>query len=192
MLGEIIQQLNWLDIFVVIVLFRMSYVAVKNGILGEFFKLAGTISALYLSLHYYTTLSDSVKAKFMPKTIPLDFLDFLCFLLLAEAGYLFFVLLREGITHLIKFEVIPKLNKFGGLVLGIARALLFSSLVMFCLAISTMSYFQKSVDTSYSGKRLLGIAPATYAKIWNGVASKFMLKEKFNPTVDEVTKKFKL
>ena len=56
MIVEIIKQFNWVDIFVIILSVRVLYIAVKNGLPVELFKLLGTIAAIYLSLHYYTIL----------------------------------------------------------------------------------------------------------------------------------------
>jgi hypothetical protein len=105
---------------------------------------------------------------------------------LAITGYLLFVILRLAILKFINMEPIPKLDKWGGLVLGITRAFLLTSLIIFTLLISTIAYFKKSVVNSYSGEYLSKIAPSVYTGLWDGVASKFMTKEKFNQTVTEV------
>ncbi len=52
MLLNIIKQLNWVDIFVLIVLLRTAYISRKAGLPREFFKLLGTVLAIYLSLHF--------------------------------------------------------------------------------------------------------------------------------------------
>ena len=75
MLTDFIQHFNWVDIVIIIVFLRIGYVSLKTGILIEVFKFLGALSAIYISSHYYTNLSDSLK-KFIPGNImPLEFLD---------------------------------------------------------------------------------------------------------------------
>lgn len=190
MLLGIIRQFNWVDIFVLILLLRICYIAVKNGFPVEFFKLCGTVFAVYLALHYYTSLSDIIRQRMFGPKMPLQFLDFLCFLFLSIAGYLIFVLLRQVFCRFIKMEAAPKLNKWGGLILGACRGVLLSSLVIFAFIISHVAYFKNSAYGSYSGRRLFKVAPAAYAKIWESFASKFMAREKFNEVVAEVEADF--
>lgn len=188
MLLEIFKQFNWVDILVVIILFRISYIAVKNGLPGELFKFLGVLSAIYLSLHYYTVLSDFFRNSLGVKSLPLEFLDFLSFIVLAILGYLVFVSLRSVCCRFIKMEATPKLNKGGGFILGIGRGFLVVGLIIFMLVISTIGYLKNSVNDSYLGKRLFKVAPATYSALWNNLMSKFMAKEKFNKTILEVSK----
>ena len=185
MILSTLKQFNWVDVFVVVILIRVCWAGIKGGFLAEFFKTLGTISAIYLSLHYYIGLSDSIRERIPLKNVPLDFLDFVFFIVLAITGYLLFVILRQAILKFINIQPIPKLNKWGGFSLGIIRAFLLTSLLIFMLLISTISYLKKSVVNSFSGEYFSKIAPGVYSSLWNGVASKFMAKEKFNQTVLE-------
>ena len=191
MLVEIIKQFNWVDILFIIIMIRICYVSVKRGLVVEFFKFFGTLVAIYVSLHYYTGLSDFWQNRVNLEFIPLAFVDFLCVVVLAVLIYLVFVLLREVFGRFIKVEAVPHLNKWGGLVLGVFRGFLLISLFSFILVISTIDYFKLSVSRSYSGERLFKVAPRIYSSIWNGFMSKFATQEKFNKTVTEVEEKFK-
>jgi len=184
---ETIRQFNWVDIFVVILLLRIGYIALKSGLTIELFKLLGIILATYLSLHYYISWAGFMQGLGAMKKIPLEFLSFVSFLTLAVLGYLVFVVLRSLFYRFIKMEAVPNLNKWGGFILGIARGILLVSLIMFILAISPIGYFKNSVNGSYLGKRIIKFSPTTYSLIWNNLASKFMAKEKFNEAVLEVT-----
>ena len=185
MILSTLKQFNWVDIFVIVILIRVCWAAVKGGFLAELFKILGTISAIYLALHYYIGLSDSIRERIPFKNVPLDFLDFVFFIVLAITGYLLFVVLRQATLKFINMEPIAQLNKWGGLILGITRAFLLSSLLIFMLLISSISYLKNSVINSFSGEYFSKIAPGVYGSIWNGVTSKFMTKEKFNQTVLE-------
>jgi len=187
MLLSIVKQFKWVDVLVVILLFRIGYIAMKNGLPVEIFKLLGIILATYLALHYYTALSDWIRAYVdKEEKMPLQFLDFLVFLALTILGYLIFVLLRSTFYRFIKMEAAPRLRKWGGLVLGIARGILLASLIVFMLVISSISYLRDSAKNSYSGKQLFKLTTSTYTWLWNAVTSKFMSGEKFNKTILEV------
>lgn len=186
MLLETITQFNWLDVFVIIILVRICYISLRTGLSVEIFKFLGTIIAVYLSLHYYTVFSDFLRGRSSAETVPLPFLDFLSFVVLAVLGYLIFTLFRIAFYRFIKMETTPYLNKIGGLILGIGRGILLTSLVTFALAISTLSYLKNSVKDSCSGINLVKVAPSTYNWLWNTVTSKFMIAEKFNKTILEI------
>jgi uncharacterized membrane protein required for colicin V production len=191
MLFESLRKINWLDIFVIILIFRICYIAFKSGFINELFKLSGTILAIYLSLHYYTSLSEALvkNSVFIRENIPVEMSDFLVFLFFACSGYLLFVLLRLAVQKWIKVEATALLNKWGGFILGLGRSLLLAGLVIFALSVSSIGYFQRSVKLSFSGPDLRKIPVGTYSSLWNGFASKFMGNEKFNNNVTD-TKAF--
>ena len=87
-------------------------------------------------------------------------------------------------------EAVSALNKWGSLLLGIARAALSASLIMFILATSGVEYFRNSVKESYLGQRLFSIAPDTYSWIWNSVVSKFSVSEKYNAVIPSIKEDF--
>ena len=185
MLLDILKKFNWIDFLVIIILFRTCSIAFKNGLVIEFFKTLGTVSAIYLSLHYYTRLSDFLIKRFGLSSIPLMFFDFILFMFLVILTYLIFVGLREVFSKFIQMEAVPQLNQWGGFILGLTRGFFLVGLVVFALVISNTSYLEKSVSDSYLGKRLIEVAPTTYSALWNGFFSKFMTKESFNDAVLE-------
>ena len=191
MILDIIKQFNWLDIVLLILLFRICYVSLIDGIISEFFKILGVITAIYVASHYYTSLSDVIVKQFNVKGLPLQLTDFIVFLFLAAISYSLFALLRQALGRVIKMEAISRLNRWGGLLLGVFRAIVLTGLITFILYISTISYLKISVDKSYLGKRFLNVAPATYTWIWENLMSKFMVSEKFNDTILEAQGKEK-
>ena len=182
--------MNWVDILVIIAFIRICYISVKSGLPIEIFKLLGTVSAIYFSLHYYTILSDSVQKRVSTGNLPLEFLDFAVFVLCAMIGYAAFVLLRMIFYRFIQMEAVPNLNKWGGLMLSVIRGFLFASLIIFAMGISSITYLKMSVKKSYLGDRLFAVSPKTYAWVWSSITSKFMSGEKFNQTINEAQKRF--
>ncbi len=191
MLLNILNQINWVDIFVLILGVRICYVAVKSGFPVELFKFIGTVTAVYLSLHYYVALSGYIEGWLsMGNRLPQDFLQFIVFLSLAAAGYYAFMVLRSIFYRFLKMEAVSTLNKWGSLILGLARAVVLVSLIMFTFVISSVSYFNNSVKASYTGKRFFMVAPDTYSWLWNNFVSKFAAGEKYNETVTLTSEEF--
>ncbi len=171
-----ITQFNFLDVIIIIISVRICYIAFKMGLAVEFFKLSGVILATYISLHYYTGLSDIIQRRFILKGISLEFMDFLVFIILAAGGYLAFVFSRSIFYRYMRLEAAPKISQFGGLILGVARLFFTIGLLVYILMISSVTYLNESVKYSYLGSRSVLISTNTYGK--------------FNPTVTEVLDRF--
>jgi len=187
---DAVTQLNWVDIAVLILLFRIGYVALKTGLPLEVFKFLGVITAIYISCHYYTALSDFMRQRLTGKVMPLALMDFLCFVILANMGYLAFVLLRGFFSHLMKMEPVTTLFKWAGLALGLVRGYLICGIIVFSMSISSVQYLKTSASHSYLGKRLFEVPSSIYAWLWQNVTSNFMTGEKYNSTIDEIKQGF--
>jgi uncharacterized membrane protein required for colicin V production len=189
MIAETLTQFNFLDFIIIIVLFRICYIAARMGLSVEIFKLSGVVFATYIGLHYYTALADLFNKRFLPKSMPLEFTDFVFFVLLITAVYLVFVVLRSVLFRFIQLNAIPRINQVAGLVLGIFRGFLVVGLISFSLAISTVNYFSNAVKRSYLGSRAVTISPRTYTWLWGNIFSKFSAQEKYNSTITEIINK---
>jgi uncharacterized membrane protein required for colicin V production len=185
---DILKGINWVDIFVVIILFRLGYIAIKGGLPIEIFKILGTLAATYLSLHYYQSISEGVVLwlPLVKDRPPWDLLNFISFMILAVLGYLIFVSLRMLCYRFIKMQATPKLSKWGGLFLGLLRAVLLLGLIVFALLLTDMRYYKDSVRNSYAGRGLSKVAPNVYIWIWKTIGSKFATGENFNQSVLEL------
>ena len=177
---EFFKHLNYLDIIILIIMLRICYVALKTGLPVELFKLAGTLSAIFLSLHYYIILSDSMRTDIVLGLATFKFADFLIFISLVITGYLLFMLLRCIFYRFIKLEAVASLSRWGGLVLGFFRGFFMVGLICFTLLVSGLPYLNKSVENSSLGSRIYRVAPDTYKWLWNTLFSKFMGSEASN------------
>jgi uncharacterized membrane protein required for colicin V production len=186
MLFNILRQVNGVDLIIAIVLLRIGYTAVKTGVVTEAFKLLGTITATYLSFHYFTTLGDFMRGGQVTKSMGLEFLDFLAFVLLALLGYGFFLVARLAFGRFIKVEAVPRLNKIGALILGAVRGLLAASLIVFMLIISSVSVVKDMATGAYFGRSIYHVSFSLYSGMWNGFFSKVMPQESFNNTLLEI------
>ena len=165
MLYNIVKQINWIDLFVLILLFRTCYVAVNTGVPIEIFKISGTLAAIYLSLSYFAPLGKFIHSLPGFKNLSLVFWSFSSFVLLAIVGYSVFLLLRKFFSRLIKLDTVTDINKWGGLIIGFVRGLLLASLITVMLVVSGSDYLKACVKDSFSGRRVFKIAPAVYKAI---------------------------
>jgi uncharacterized membrane protein required for colicin V production len=161
----------------------MLLIGVQNGIAAEAFKILGTLTGIYLGMHYYSSLATALGETFFFKGLSDPLLETGSLMLLFVAGYLFFVGLRILLKKMVNTEVVPQLSKWGGLAVAFFRALLLASVAL-CILVTTQSaYFKHSVQNSLSGTSVVKFAPATYTWVWKSVLSKFITREKLNKNV---------
>ncbi|KPK98951.1 MAG: hypothetical protein AMJ95_01440 [Omnitrophica WOR_2 bacterium SM23_72] len=190
MISDILKQLNWIDFLMVVLFLRIIFMALSTGLALELFKLLGTLTSLYISLHYFTIFTDWVAGS-RPTArgkLPLQFVDFISLLAIAVIGYLMFVALRMVFDRFIKMQINPLVNKTVALFLGFFRGIFLTSLIVFILAVSSIGYLKDSVRSSFTGRRAFNLAADTYSWTWNHIASRFSVGEEFNSTVLEIKK----
>lgn len=187
----LVKELNWIDIVAAILLLRICYIAIKSGVIAEFFKLLGTCSAVYLSLHYYTRFAHRVGTLSLFKNLNFEFLSFLCCLFLLATGYFAFKFLYLAFVRLVKAEPAPALDKWGAFLFGILRWLLAVSMMLYVFMLAPLRYAQASVRKSYAAGQLFNFAPAAYTGVWQAVVSKFLPGDTYNDDVASIQKKIK-
>jgi len=161
---NILTKLNWIDILVIILLFRVTYVAFQDGLSHEIFPLIGSICTVVLALHYYHNLAIFISKHFL--NIPVQVLDFLVFLLLVLGMGFIFKFLKVFVDNFMKVTWHPAVEKFGGLVIGLLKATVVVSIVLTMLALLPLPYLQRSIrDRSMTGLYFLKIGPAIYEKV---------------------------
>lgn len=189
---DVFAQINWVDIFVVLLVVRVLLVAAKGGVATELFKLPGTAFSIYLALHYNVALATAIKGQFSGvRLAPVEFFDFLCLVFLAAVGYYTFALVRISFCRFVKLEALPRVNRWAGLILGTVRAVMFVGFMCYTLTVMQTEYFTAMVRESFFGRYAFSVAPGTYRWIWDNVTSRFMTGETYNPVVEEVEHRFR-
>lgn len=158
---DIIRQLNWIDVLVIILVIRISYVAFQEGLSHEIFPLISGIASIIISLRYYHKLggffSNAVPA--LSKAIS----NFTGFCLLVIGTGLVFKLVRIVLDRVIKVQWHPLIERFGGLVFGACRGAITACLVLETMAMAPLPYLQWSIrDRSFSGVYFVRIGPTVY------------------------------
>jgi len=160
---ELFHRINWVDILVLIIIFRISYVASKEGLSHEIFPLFGGIFITVLSLHYYGKIGQFFYQNLF--RMPIVLANFLSFLLLVVIAGMLFKLIKLLLDKIIKIQWHPFIENFGGLIAGVLRASIVASLVLITLALMPLPYLQRSIrERSLTGPYVLRIGPDIYAK----------------------------
>ena len=180
---EIISSLNWIDILLALVLIRAVYIGIKIGFVVEFFKLAGVLFAVFITLHYFSGMSQYLQDKVH---LPKGAADVFSFGFLWGLMILAFKFIREGIMLLFKVEAHSTLNTTGGFVASVARGFLLCSMAILLLRAGAMDYFTKNLENSFLAPKIVGLAPKAYESVYNGFVSKFFPTEELNKSVSSL------
>ncbi len=177
MIDDLFVNFNWIDILIVIIIFRIVYSGIKSNILVEFLALLGVVMANFVILHYYTRFSDFLHEKlFMPRGVQ----DFFAFLLIWLTVYVIFKLIINGWMLLIKAQTHPAVDQWGGASLSFVRSLFVCGLIFMVFLVSGNEYFQKISRQSFSGFYLLDFSPKVYRYCYDNVVVKFFPDEQLN------------
>ncbi len=147
-----------IDIFFLVILLRIIYIAASRGFLREFCKLAGLFCASFLAFGFYPYLSEIVRTRV--SFINPNFLHFIAFFLIFVVVRLTFslVILIIGL-FLPKPEASAK-DKVLLLGLGSFRAVFFLSVIFFSL--SLLSFNPRYIRDSLTYNLFKKVAPSVY------------------------------
>ncbi len=159
-MSEFFQRINWVDILVIILLIRTSYIGAHAGLSIEIFKIIGILVGLYLSIKYYSIIGALLTSKV---ALPPNVSESAAFLILILLSVLTLKLVELGLTMVVKLSFADKLNKWGGFIVGLVRGLVILSLIFMFFTLTQVDYLVKSVNEgSLSGPYIQKIAPFFY------------------------------
>lgn len=174
---EFLSNLNWVDVLIGAVIVRAAYIGAKKGLIVEIFKLGGIFCTVFITLHYFSSLSGFFQNKI---NFSEGMGNVISYLFLWLLGMLVFKFIRDGFTMLFHIEAHSLFNKWGGLILSLLRALLLCSLVVVFLRVSDIKYFMDNTERSFSASHVVRVAPKVYEATFNGFISKFFPTEELN------------
>lgn len=159
MLQGFLSRINWVDIVCVILIIRITYVGVKSGLSAEIFKFLGVLSAAVLASAKHIYIGGLIG-----KFISQSFLRVICFSAIVIATMFAFYILRMFLGIFLKLQPVNWLEKAGGFILGLARSIVFVSLVLTILMMVPNNSLKSSIkDKSFSGNYFLQVTPKIYS-----------------------------
>lgn len=136
--------INWVDIVVLAFLIRGGYIGLSRGFSVEFFKIIGAIVSVVLALLYYKIAGEWVADHSFLSLPTANFLSIIC---IVCALLFIFRLLRIFLFKVLHLEFLSVfLERSGGLILGIARSIIWASLFLFVLTLPPITYLRESVE----------------------------------------------
>lgn len=163
---SILKQINWVDIFVLILLVRGTYIGLRHGFITEIFEIFGIIVALFVSLRYYGNLAQflATQALFSKLSPSLqEGISFIALILLSLAIFRLGHFVTRSVMHV---EGSGVLERTGGGVCGFIRGAVIAGLILFALNLLPVTYLKTSINrNSWSGSQLIKIGPAIYHTI---------------------------
>lgn len=161
---HILSKINWVDVLVIILMLRMSYVAFMDGLSHEIFPFFGVIAVFLLSLNYYPALGSSISQNLGNMSIRLS--NCLAFIALVTVLGFIVKFVKLILDKLVKVQWHPVIEKFGGLFVGILKAYIITAMVLTIITLIPLSYLEWSVkERSVTGKYVLMAGPEVYEKL---------------------------
>lgn len=157
-------NINWIDVLAVIILFRMGYVGFRLGIFSEFVKLTGLVGGIFVSFRYYQGAGDALRTQ-VP--LPTELAAALTMAGLVMLTYLGIVGVLRLAQRIVQVNFKSTLNQAGGILVGVFRAAVVTSLILVVFQQVPSEYLKASIEEkSFSGKVLCQVAPAVYDGMW--------------------------
>lgn len=178
MLMDFIKSFNWVDILLVCVCVRAIFVGFKTGFITEFFKATGLIFAIFVTLHYFSTLTVLFAAQV--KLFELPTVAILMFLALWAATTYIFKLIREGLMMVFSIQAHPAVDKWGGAFLSSLRGVVVASMVFYVILLSYNPDVIRVAQDSLARQVVSYLPTGIYTGIFNGFVVKFVPGEKIS------------
>jgi len=161
---DILAKANWVDLLVVIIMLRTIYISFQDGLSHNIFPLFGSILKLVLALYFYDMLGSALHS--VLAIVPVSLCNLAGFFAVIIISGLALKFIKVIVDTIIKVTWHPLIEKFGGMLVGVARGAVASSMVLILLVLVPLSYIQWSVkDKSLCGGFFLRIGPAIYRAI---------------------------
>ncbi len=184
MLTHIIKIINWIDVALVFLLLRVIFIGVKNGFITEFFKFLGVLTAVFVSLHYYSILAAWLAQK---TTLSGGFWEIVMFAGLWLAVTVIFKFIRDGVLTLFKIETTHEgFDRYAAGILACSRGILVCSLTIFLILLIQNGPVTRMTLHSYSYKIVGRAAVSTYSVLFNNLVDKLWTGQQYNTAVVQV------
>ncbi|KPK38037.1 MAG: hypothetical protein AMJ78_10630 [Omnitrophica WOR_2 bacterium SM23_29] len=160
---EAFQRINWVDIFVVILLIRTSYIGARTGFSTELFKSIGVLVGLYLSMRFYSDFGSLIISKI---ALPPELSDGLSFLILILISVITLKYVGFLLSKVVRLTFADKVDHWGGFIFGVLRGTVLLSLIFMFFGFIQIDYITKSIEErSLTGPYIQRIAPFVYQVI---------------------------
>jgi len=153
-------RINWVDVLAVILLFRMGYIGLQLGLGSELVKLTGLVGGFFVSFRYYQGVGDLMAQRTFLRP---EWAAALAMVLLLALTYFAVTRVLRLMEPLVQVSFEKRLSQAGGLVVGLGRGILVTSVVLVLCQQLPSPYMQESITQhSLTGGAVSRAAPALY------------------------------
>jgi len=176
---EILNQINWVDVLLILALLRGLYSGFSNCFLTECIRLIGIAFAILISINNFSTIAEIVRQNtILNETLAIP----AAFMAIYFAITIFFRLIRLIIRRLIP-ETPNPIDRFLSALLGGLRAVFLSSLLLTAMVGSGVGFFKTAVEEkSYLSNYIIDIGPAVYRSMENIYPGDFYIPDAMKVT----------
>ena len=158
-----IDRINWVDVLAVILLVRMGYIGFRLGLGAELLKLAGLTSGFFAGFRYYQQVGDGLAQNTF---LSVEWASVLALGAIVIASYFLVTRAARLLEKLVQVNFEKKVNQIGGLLAGLTRGLLVSSVILVACQQLPAPAMQESIrENSLSGPLVSKMAPAVYDQL---------------------------
>ena len=157
---QILNNLNWVDCVILIILIRTTYVGFSRGLSWEIIRLLGIVIAFVLAIHNYDKIGSFIGSN---SPIPPIAANLFSFLVLVFGTALVFKFIGFGLHKILEIELLSPIEHIGGLLLGFIRGMVLALITLVIMLIISVPYIDDSIrERSFFGDKLLRAAPIVY------------------------------
>ena len=160
---QALENFNWVDVLVILLLLRSTYIGARIGLTAELFKLIGTVISIALGLHYYNEIAEVLVGYIAIPIWILQFIILVVIILSIRGIFKYGIVL---ILRVLNIQFVSQLEKIGGTLIGLGRGILIWGLVLIILSIFPFRYLNYSIcEKSFLAPYFIKLTKKTYTSI---------------------------
>ena len=155
---------NWVDLIIVTIVLRTSYIGLSRGIFSELLDLIGLVSITALTVNYGEVIGQSLRSQLALDPTIVTFAVFWGFFL--SLVLVVRVVFRRLTAIIGKWEPIHWMIRWMSLAIGATRGVWWAGFLLVALTSSGVAYVQESGETrSLLGSRMIGVSRQTLERV---------------------------
>ena len=163
MTGIPFNRINWVDVLALILLVRMGYIGFRLGLGAELLKLAGLTAGFLAGFRYYQQIGDGLAQRTF---LSIEWASVLALGAIVIAAYFLVTRTVRLLEKVVQVNFEKRFNQIGGLLAGVGRGLLVSSVVLVaCQQLPTPAMQESIQEHSLSGPVVSKMAPVVYDQL---------------------------